>query len=193
MNTNNINIDINKIAQKIEAFLFWKGEPVTIKNLSKVLDLDINIIDEALNILSVKNNSDSNSGIVLIKYDDMITLGTHVEVNNFIEEMIKDDLQKDLGPASLETLAIILYQGPIKRADIDYIRGVNSQFILRNLLIRGLIVRDDDPVNERTFLYKPSLELMAFLGITDIKQLPDFEEVINKISEFKSQDNTKSV
>ena len=193
MNTNNINIDINKIAQKIEAFLFWKGEPVTIKNLSKVLDLDINIIDEALNILSVKNNSDSNSGIVLIKYDDMITLSTHIKVNNFIEEMIKDDLQKDLGPASLETLAIILYQGPIKRADIDYIRGVNSQFILRNLLIRGLIVRDDDPVDERTFLYKPSLELMAFLGITDIKQLPDFEEVINKISEFKSQDNTKSV
>ncbi len=191
MNTN--NIDIKQVAQKIEAFLFWKGEPVTIKNLSKTLDLNIDIIDEALNILSVKNNVDSNSGIVIIRYDDMITLGTHIAVNDFIENMIKDDLQKDLGPASLETLAIILYQGPIKRADIDYIRGVNSQFILRNLLIRGLIVRDDDPTDERVFLYKPSLELMAFLGITDIKQLPDFEEVISKISEFKSQDNVKTM
>lgn len=101
--------------------------------------------------------------------------------------MIKDDLQKDLGKSALETLAIILYQGPIKRADIDYVRGVNSQFILRNLLMRGLISRVDDPSDERTFLYKPSLELMAFLGITDIKQLPDFEEVVGKLMVFKSE------
>lgn len=130
---------------------------------------------------------ETDSGIVLIRYDDMVTLGTHIDVNDFIEKMIKDDLQKDLGKSALETLAIILYQGPIKRADIDYIRGVNSQFILRNLLIRGLVSRVDDPTDERTFLYKPSLELMAFLGITDIKQLPDFDDVIVKLSSFKEE------
>jgi segregation and condensation protein B len=175
--------NINKIAQKIEAYLFWKGEPVTIKNIIKVFDIDNETVDQALNILKDKVNQDS--GIVLIHYDDMLTLGTHADVNDFIESMIKDDLQKDLSPVALETLAIILYQGPIKRSEIDYIRGVNSQFILRNLLIRGLIVRTDDPLDERAFLYKPSLELLAFLGITDIKQLPDFEDVINKLANFK--------
>ncbi len=180
-----MNNTLNKIAQKIEAYLFFQGEPVTLKNLSKVLDTDMAVVEDALKILSEKINTDA--GIVLIRYDDMVTLGTHIDVNDFIEKMIKDDLQKDLGKSALETLAIILYQGPIKRADIDYVRGVNSQFILRNLLMRGLISRVDDPSDERTFLYKPSLELMAFLGITDIKQLPDFEEVVGKLMVFKSE------
>lgn len=175
----------NKIAQKIEAYLFWKGEPVSIKNICKVLNIDEVLVKESLDILKQKEKTDT--GIVLIQYDDMLTLGTHIDVNDFIENMIKDELQKELGKSALETLAIILYQGPIKRADIDYIRGVNSQFILRNLLIRGLITRVDDPKDERAFLYKPSLELLAFLGITDIKQLPDFEEVINKLSSFKAE------
>jgi len=178
---------MNKIAQKIEAYLFWKGEPVTIKNLSKVLDLDMETTNQAVDFLKEKEKTDS--GIALIHYDDMLTLGTHIDVNDFIEKMIKDDLQKELSKSALETLAIILYQGPLKRSDIDYIRGVNSQFILRNLLIRGLINRVDDPQDERAFLYKPSLELLAFLGITDIKQLPDFEEVVNKLSGFKSENN----
>jgi len=175
----------NKIAQKIEAYLFWKGEPVSIKNICKVLDINEDSVKESLLILKEKEKTDT--GIVLIQYDDMLTLGTHIDVNDFIEKMIKDELQKELGKSALETLAIILYQGPIKRADIDYVRGVNSQFILRNLLIRGLITRVDDPRDERAFLYKPSLELLAFLGITDIKQLPDFEEVINKLSSFKAE------
>jgi segregation and condensation protein B len=181
-----MNNTLNKIAQKIEAYLFFQGEPVTLKTLSKVLDIDKDIVEEGLSILANKTQTDS--GIVLIRYDDMITLGTHVDVNDFIEKMIKDDLQKDLGKSALETLAIILYQGPVKRADIDYIRGVNSQFILRNLLIRGLITRVDDPTDERAFLYRPSLELMAFLGINDIKQLPEYDEVIGKLSSFKSED-----
>ncbi len=177
---------MNKIAQKIEAYLFWKGEPVTLKNLSKVLDTDTDTIEKGLEILRQKTEQDS--GIVLVQYDDMLTLGTHIEVNDFIETMIKEDLQKELGKSALETLAIILYQGPIKRADIDYVRGVNSQFILRNLLIRGLITRVDDPSDERAFLYKPSLELLAFLGITHISELPDFEEVVQKVSAFKSEE-----
>ena len=180
-----MNTNISKIAQKIEAYLFFKGEPVNLKTLSKALELDNESVESGLSLLAEKQETDS--GIVLIRYDDMITLGTHSDVNDFIEKMIKDDLQKDLGKSALETLAIILYQGPVKRSDIDYIRGVNSQFILRNLLIRGLITRVDDPTDERTFLYKPSLELMAFLGITDIKQLPDFEDVISKLSSFKSE------
>jgi chromosome segregation and condensation protein ScpB len=68
------------------------------------------------------------------------------------------------------------------------VRGVNSQFILRNLLIRGLITRVDDPSDERAFLYRPSLELLAFLGITDIDQLPEYEDVLVKLSSFKVQE-----
>jgi segregation and condensation protein B len=90
-----------------------------------------------------------------------------------------------LGKAGLETLAIILYQGPISRADIDYIRGVNSQFIVRNLLIRGLIERVDNPTDARSFLYKTTLDLLSHLGISKIQDLPEYDQVRRDIDGFR--------
>ena len=106
----------------------------------------------------------------------------------YFESLNKEELSKDLGKAGLETLSIIIYQGPISRAEIDYIRGVNSQFILRNLLIKGLIDRVDNPTDQRSFLYKPSLELFSFLGISKIEDIPDFESVKADILAFKNND-----
>ena len=60
-------------------------------------------------------------------------LGTSAEASTLIEKLTKEELNRDLGKASLETLSIIMYQGPIKRSQIDYIRGVNSTFILQKL------------------------------------------------------------
>ena len=80
---------------------------------------------------------------------------------------------------------IILYQGPISRAELDYIRGVNSQFILRNLLVRGLIEKIDNPKDQRSFLYKPTLQLLSFIGISKIEDIPDFQSVKSDIENFK--------
>ena len=66
-------------------------------------------------------------------------LGTAPQMSATVETLTKEELMKDLGKAGLETISIILYKGPISRAEIDYIRGVQSNFILRNLLVRGLI------------------------------------------------------
>ena len=76
-------------------------------------------------------------GLSLVRTDDEVMLGTAKEFSGLIEDLAKEELSRDLGKAGLETLSIVLYLGPITRADIDYIRGVNSQFILRALLIRA--------------------------------------------------------
>jgi len=81
----------------------------------------------------------SDRGIVLVTKEDEVTLGTAKDTSELIEKLTKDELVRDLGKAGLETLSIIIYQGPISRAEIDYIRGVQSNFILRNLMIRGLV------------------------------------------------------
>jgi segregation and condensation protein B len=81
---------------------------------------------------------------------------------------------KDLGKAGLETLSIVLYKGPISRADIDYVRGVNSAFILRNLSVRGLITKEDNK-------YKPTLDLISHLGIKHIDELPDKETILAEL------------
>jgi segregation and condensation protein B len=175
--------DINlNLVQKLEALLFWKAEPVKIKKLATLLNVDAAAIIAGLNELE---QSLKGRGLSLVRDDEEVMLGTAKELSPLIEQLTKDELSRDLGKAGVETLSIVLYQGPISRADIDYIRGVNSQFILRNLLIRGLVERVDNPADARSFLYKPTLALLSHLGVTKIADLPEYEQVRADIETFK--------
>ena len=172
-------MDLDK---KIEAILFWKGEPMKLKKLADMFSVSEEDIRFGINTL--KENL-QNRGIAIMEKEDEVMLSTAPEFSSIIEKLTKDELSKDLGKASLETLSIVLYQGPIKRSEIDYIRGVNSQFILRNLLVRGLIEKINDPKDARTFVYKPSFELLAHLGVKNISELPEYEDVRRDVESFK--------
>jgi len=171
-----------ELAKKIEAVLFWKAEPVGIKKLATLLDVDVKSIRAGLIEL---DNSLKGRGVALVQTDEDVMLGTAKELSPLIEKLTKDELTRDLGKAGLETLSIVLYQGPISRAEIDYIRGVNSQFILRALLIRGLVERVDNPADARSYLYKPTLDLLSHLGVSKIIELPEYEQIRNEIEGFK--------
>lgn len=173
---------MEQLEKKLEAVLFWKGEPVSFKKLSQMLSVSEDEIKEGLKILKEKLDG---RGISLIEKENEVTLVTSGEYGELIETLTKEEIKKDLGKATLETLSIILYQGPVKRSEIDYIRGVNSQFILRNLLVRGLIEKIPDPKDARTFVYKPSFELLAHLNIKGIEELPEYEMVRKDIEPFK--------
>ena len=163
-----------KLENKIEAILFFKGEPISTEKLASILEASPQTVKEALLNLE---RALSERGLALIYKDDEVMLGTHPNTSSLIEEIIKEDLQRELGRAGLETLSTILYLGPISRSEIDYIRGVNSTFILRNLLIRGLVERTENPGDRRSFLYKPTFELLSYLGIRRIEELPEYETV----------------
>lgn len=171
------------LPQRIEAILFWKAEPITVKKLASLLNTDTNSTREGLKQLEIQLQG---RGITLVQTDDEVMLGTSKEQSAVIESITKDELTRDLGKAGLETLSIILYQGPVSRTDIDYIRGVNSQFIIRALLIRGLIERVENPKDARSFLYKPTLELLAHLGASKLEELPEYTEVRREIESFKA-------
>ncbi len=179
-----------KLESQIEAILFWKAEPVSIKKLANILKKSEDEIKAS--IVELKKSLE-NRGITIIENDDEINLGTSKNASGLIESLTKEELTKDLGKAGLETLSIIIYQGPISRPEIDYIRGVNSQFIIRNLLVRGLIQKIDNPSDQRSFLYKPTLELVAYLGLSKIEDMPEFESVRKDIDSFKQNiDEQKS-
>ncbi|MEA3399441.1 MAG: SMC-Scp complex subunit ScpB, partial [Patescibacteria group bacterium] len=125
-----------------------------------------------------------NRGIVLIKNEDSVSLGITKELSPLIEKIRKEEVTKDLTKASLEVFSIILYQNGVSRSEIDFIRGVNSSFTLRNLLIRGLI---DKEGSGRRFIYKPSLKALSYMGVPDIKELPNYNEVNIKLEEMLSQ------
>ncbi len=172
------------LSSQIEAVLFHKAESLSVKRLAQILKKDDAEIRNAVRELKEELKG---RGLTLVEWEDEVTLGTSKEVSILIETLTKEELTKDLGKAGLETLSIILYQGPLVRADIDYIRGVNSNFILRNLLVRGLVERVENPKDTRSFLYKPTLELIAHLGLSHITELPDYEAVRKDIETFKNQ------
>jgi len=157
------------VEQQIEALLFYKGEPVSTKELSILLDVsEEEVLSRAKNLEITLKTRGLRLGIL----EDTLELRTAGEMSDIILKLQKADLSRSLGKAGSETLAIILYKGPIARAEIDYIRGVNSTFILRNLLIRGLIEKVPNPRDQRSYLYKTTHELLAHLGITNVKELP---------------------
>ncbi|MCE9585174.1 SMC-Scp complex subunit ScpB [Candidatus Nomurabacteria bacterium] len=180
------------IEQKIEALLFWKGESISRKKLSEVLEVDIQEINDAIEKL--KENF-QNRGIVVMEKENEIMLGTAPELSELFEKIQKEELNKELSKASLETLSIVLYKNGASRAEIDYIRGVNSSFILRNLAIRGLVEKVIDDTDNRKYIYKPTFELLSFMGVKNIQELSDFtniNDVVEKTAqEFAKQENNE--
>ncbi len=163
-----------EIDKKIEAILLWRGEPMSRKKLAEILDANQTEINEALEKLK---ESLKDRGIVLLEKDNDVTLGTNPEISKLIEDLQKEELNKELSKASLETLSIVLYKNGVSRAEIDYIRGVNSSFTLRALSVRGLVERTIDPKDNRRYIYNPSFELLSFMGIKSVEELPEFKEV----------------
>lgn len=173
-----------ELESKIEGLLFYKGEDVAIKKLAELLNVREEEVIEALNKLEI---SLSNRGIVLIRKDDRVMLGITSELSALIESIRKEEIGKELSKASLETLTIILYKNEISRSEIDYIRGVNSSFILRNLLVRGLIEKIVDSKDSRRMLYKPTFDTLSYMGITSIEQLPNYEQVVTSLTDVINQ------
>ncbi len=173
------------LESKIEGLLFYKGEEVTIKELSTILKVTITEIDEALERLE---ENLLGRGIVLVKKDDSVVLGITKELSSLITSIRNEEIGKELSKASLETLSIILYKNNISRSEIDYIRGVNSNFILHSLLIRGLIEKVTKDKKSRRILYRPTFEALSYMGITTINQLPNYVEVVNKLEETLNQE-----
>jgi len=169
------------LSAKIEAILFWKSEPMSLKKIAAALGEKEEDVKKAIPELEQSLNA---RGTRIIQKDDELAITTASEMASIIEKLTKDELSKDLGRAGLETLSIILYYGPISRRDVDYIRGVNSAFIVRNLLVRGLIERVEDKKDQRVFLYKPTFDLLAFLGVSKVEDLTDYSLVRGEFTAF---------
>ena len=175
---------------KIEAILFFKGEPMSVKRLATLLSASEEEVTKG--IVALEQNL-AQRGVTLMRKENEVMLVTSQGASDLITQITKEELTRDLGKAGLETLSIILYRGPVSRREIDYIRGVNSSFIVRNLLIRGLVERVGSDKDERVFLYKPTFELLSYLGVTSVEDLPEYIDVRKEIEEHKkAQENTKS-
>lgn len=171
----------------LESVLFAYGEPVKLEKLKEILDLSLEETKSLISSYEVKISQDVGSGLFLIKSDDEIQLGTRPQNYVYLEKFLKQDIEGELTSTSTEVLTIILYRGPISRSEVDFIRGVNSSYVLRVLLMRGLVQREKHGLS---FLYRPSFDLLKLLGLSNQKDLPEFEVLNQKLSNLVKQIET---
>ncbi|MEK7192271.1 MAG: SMC-Scp complex subunit ScpB [Patescibacteria group bacterium] len=181
--------ETNIVAQ-LEALLFIYGEPLNFKKIAEILECkEADAKDAAANLAEELRKE--NRGLFLISDKEKIQLSTKPEFGKLLEDVVKAEMAENLTPAALETLAIIAYAGPVSRAEIDYIRGVNSSFILRNLSIRGLTERSLDPKRANAFVYAPSMELLKYLGIARSEDLPEFNKFNELVKKMWNKEETQ--
>ena len=169
------------LEQQLEGLLFYKASPMSFTTLAKVFTVSDGEIRTALQALQKRLQG---GAIRLCITDTHAQLVTAPELDTLIERIRKDDLKRDIGKAGAETLAIVLYTGPISRVEIDRIRGVNSAFILRNLMVRGLVEKNTDG-KLHTFSITPTL--LAHLGITHKTELPKYPAVLDQLERFEQE------
>lgn len=161
-----------ELKSKIESILLVSGDPISSAKIAKILSRKEGEIEPVLEELRGEYET---RGIRLVNHRGLWQFGTAPENSATIEALVKSEFGEELSKAAVETIAIIAYKGPISRSDLEYIRGVNSSFTIRNLLLRGLIDRLDNPKDARSFLYDINMEFLKYLGVTRREDLPDWE------------------
>lgn len=175
--------DMHTLAAQAQALLFAEGGALTYKALAKTLGCSEGDLNIALDSLA---RALDGTGLTLVRSDTETVLAIAANAKDAVMKKASEEYERDIGEAGLEVLAILLYEGPSTRAAIDYVRGVNSSSSIRNLLIRGLIERSGNPLDGREFVYRPTTELLAHLGVSDRTNLPEYGTISPELASFKA-------
>jgi segregation and condensation protein B len=176
-------------AAHIEALLFVLGRPVSKQEIAKKLEISQEELAAAQEMLTAR----LTGGITIIDDGTTLELRTGAEAAELVEQIQKEEYARDIGKAGLEALAAILYRGPLTRAEVDFIRGVNSTQTLRTLTMRGLVRKVPNPKDgalptgrQGSFLYEPTTEAFAELGIHSKSELPDYAATRAKLEQLEA-------
>jgi segregation and condensation protein B len=158
------------LSVKLEAMLFVAAEPVTTGQLAAALDVSPSVVERGLNEL---DEALAGRGLRLQRHAGRVQLTTAPDLAELVERFLGLEATSHLSRAALETLAIIAYQQPVTRPQIDAIRGVNSDSMMKSLLNKGLILesgRTDGP--GRPILYSTTPEFLQHFGMNSILEMP---------------------
>jgi segregation and condensation protein B len=166
---------MSSLKSKIESLLFISNQPFSLKKLAIWTKADKDKIEAAIKEL-MADYSQENKGVAIQKIGDKVQMVTGADNSELVKDYIKEETTGELSRAALETLTIVAYRGPITRAELEQIRGVNCAIILRNLLMRGLVEEKVDKKKMQS-VYNITFDFLKFLGINEQSELPDYEKL----------------
>ncbi len=173
---------IGELRARIEALLFTLGRPLSREELQKQLGVKKEDVEGVAGMFAEQA---PGRGIVIIDDGGTFELRIGKEHTALVERVRHEEYTREVGRAGQETLAAVLYRGPLTRAEIDFIRGVNSTQTLRTLTTRGLLRRIPNPKDERSYLYEPTTELLSQLGVPRVKELPEYAAIRDKLAKLE--------
>lgn len=177
----------------LEGLLFVVGEDgLTIEQIEDVLNVDE---ESAKNLIrELKHDyEDESRGLRIDFLGNRFKITTKFEHKEYYQKLIENPETNFLSQAALETLAIIAYNEPITRIQVDTLRGVGSTSIIRKLVAKGFIKeagRSDVP--GRPILYETTHEFLDYFGLASIEDLPDIDKILESVKEDESDTNESS-
>jgi len=193
-----LTLESNQYKSIIEGLLFVSGsDGLTLKQISSVLELDHERVSELIDELKADYQTETR-GIQMLKSEDHFYLTSKPEHADYFKKFMTNAHSSKLTQASLETLAIIAYNQPITRIEIEEIRGVKSDRPVQTLLSRGLIeeVGKKDTIG-RPMMFGTTLDFLTYFGLQSLEELPplndqiDTEDVIEESSLYFDQLNNE--
>lgn len=161
----------------IESLIFASEVPISTKSISEILSIDENLVSEMVNELRGRYEENENHGIKIIEVGNGFQFRTREENSEWLKKLSTLKPYR-LSRAAMDTLSIIAYKQPITRAEIEYIRGVDSGGVIRLLLEKGLIkMRGKKKEPGRPMLYGTCERFLEFLGINSLSDLPRIDEI----------------
>jgi segregation and condensation protein B len=158
------------LPQALEAILFSSNRPMKVRELQQATDASGTEVRAALEVLA---ESLAGRGIMLQRHGDQVQLVTRPEVAAYVRRALRPEVTGRLSPAAYETLAIVAYQQPVTRSQVEEIRGVSSETVLANLELRNLVTevgRGSGPGNPK--LYGTTMRFLQVLGLASLDDLP---------------------
>lgn len=174
-------MDTVKLKGIVEGLLFASGdEGLTIKQLSHIIEVEESFIEHIIEELTF-DYEHHQRGMTILRSNEVFHLTTKPEHNEYYKRYMQNPRSSRMSQASLETLAIIAYQQPITKTEIEEIRGVNSDYAVQTLVARSLVenIGRKETVG-RPILYATTKEFLTYFGLTSIEDLPPLPKDIDE-------------
>lgn len=177
-------MDQELITRISEALIFASDTPLSIGQIRECIgDISVDVVEESINGL-VEEYTNVNRAFLLKKVAGGYQFATKPEYYKWIKHLYEGRIQTRLSRAALETLAILAFKQPVTKVEVASIRGVNSDGVIKNLLMRKLInIMGRAAGPGRPLLYGTTPEFLRYFGINSIEDLPKPKEIEELLSD----------